>query len=380
MGIRDLLIEVAKTCKRSGTVTKDDPGQQLLRAAGDRLRGSLPYGMVAKGHGGQGVVPVTPWIGIHDSVDGRSGESGLYLAYIVAADRRPVTVTLQQGITAIHKQLGESKGKRLFIYLRRRTEAFRQLLPEHALRGLTDTPKFRDPNDNWRPRAYEEASIAAITYELAFLPAEADLCADLGMMAGVLKLAKEAAVHIQENFAAPGPEIMLAPDYPHAPVLESADHGLDEFRPKDSDAYVAHISAHQQIKRRDHEKLIADFGPHARQQGFKPITEKAHPRDIILRRDDQEWIVEAKVVRKGNRTLASREALSQLFEYRHLLYREQGRPTPHLLGLFSEEMGVYEPYLEEHGIASVWPTPDGWRGSDRAAAWGIAQRGEGQGS
>lgn len=339
MGIRDLLIEVAKTCRGSGKVAKDDPGYQLLQAAGDRLHGSLPYGMVAKGHSGQGVYTVTPWIGIHDSADGRAGESGLYLAYIFAVDRSTVTMTLQQGVTEIHKQLGESKGERLYTYLRHRTEAFRQLLPEHVLRGLTDTPDLGDKR-NFRPRSYEEASIAAITYELAFLPAEADLCADLGMMAGVLKLAKEAAVHIQENFAAPGPEIMLAPDYPHAPVLESADHGLDEFRPKDSDAYVAHISAYQQIKRRDHEKLIADFGPHAREQGFKPITEKAHPRDIILRRDDQEWIVEAKVVRKGNRTLASREALSQLFEYRHLLYREQGRPTPHLLGLFSEDGGI----------------------------------------
>ncbi|MFI9463854.1 MrcB family domain-containing protein [Streptomyces xiamenensis] len=375
MGIRDLLIEVAKTCKRSGKVTKDDPGHQLLKAAGDRLQGSLPYGMVAKGHGGQGVVPVTPWIGVHDSSAGKSGESGLYIAYILAADRSTVTMTLQQGITEIHKQLNESKGERLYTYLRLRTQAFRQILPPQLLRGLTEAPNFRDPNRNWRPLSYSAASIAAMTYDLDNLPSEVDLCADLGFMVSLLKLATEASVYIQENFAAPGPTISLAADYVHSPEQKPEDRGLNGFCPKDSGAYTVHISAQQQLRKRDHERLIADFGPHAKERGFTPITDKAHPRDIILKRDSQEWVVEAKVVREGNTTLASREALSQLFEYRHFYYQEEGYPAPHLLGLFTEEIGAYEPYLEHHGIASVWQTADGWRGSDRAAAWGIAARG-----
>ncbi|MFD6249220.1 hypothetical protein, partial [Streptomyces roseolus] len=62
-------------------------------------------------------------------------------------------------------------------------------------------------------------------------------------------------------------------------------------------------------------------------------------------------------------------ALGQLFEYRHFLYPKQS--APFLLGLFSEEIGVYSSYLEEHGVASIWRSAEGWDGSARARGWGM---------
>ncbi|MCU4747572.1 DUF3578 domain-containing protein [Streptomyces sp. G-5] len=375
MGIRDLLIEVAKTYDPTGKAEKGKPGHELLWAAGDRLRGLLPYGMQAEGHGGEGTAASTPWIEVRNQGEAKTGMNGLYLAYIYATDLRTVTLTLQQGVTAISKGLG-TRGSRLFTYIGRRTDQFHQLLPDQMLEGLTDQPDFRPTNGNWRPEAYAHASIGARVYAIDELPSETDLCADLASMRRLLLAARATEHLIVEDFSGSGPTMKLPPDYRHSPVdPRPLDDGLDGFRPKSASEYIAHVAAQRQVRKRDHEKLIAEFGPYVDARGFKPTTEGVHPRDVILRKDGEEWLVEAKVVRKGNVTIASREALSQLFEYSHFHYVEEGRQEPHLLALFSEDVVAYRPYLERHGIASVWQTPDGWRGSDRAVAWGIAARG-----
>ncbi|MGW8849978.1 MrcB family domain-containing protein [Streptomyces xiamenensis] len=373
MGIRDLLIEVAKTYDSSGKAERGKPGHDLLRAAGDMLKGSLPYGMVAAGHGGLSNAAITPWVGLHFPTASKSGTSGLYLAYIFAADLRTVTLTLQQGVTDIKEGLKEQQGGPLGSYLEARTQALRKTLPPGVLEGWLHRPDFGDRR--WRPRSYERASVAAKEYEIARMPQESDLCGDIARLADILRLTEKGERYIHDDFSAAAPTLVLASHYGHSLVEGPDFEGLEGFRPKNAAQYIAQIAARQQIKNRDHERLIADFGPHALERGFTPITEAVHPRDAILRKGGEEWIVEAKVVSKGNTTTASREALSQLFEYSHFHYAQDGRQEPHLLALFSEDVVAYRPYLERHGIASVWQTPDGWRGSDRAAAWGIAARG-----
>ncbi|MGW7292558.1 MrcB family domain-containing protein [Streptomyces xiamenensis] len=374
MGIRDLLIEVARTYDASGKAEKGKPGHELLWAAGDRLRGLLPYGMVAEGHGGEGTAASTPWIEVRNEGEIKTGMDGLYLAYIYATDLRTVTLTLQQGVTAISKGMG-TRGRRLYTYIGKRTQKFHELLPESLLEGLKDQPDFLPGKGTWRPEAYAHASIGARVYLIDELPNEADLCADLAAMRILLLAARKTAHLIVEDFSADGPKMEVPPGYRHSTTTEPSFDGLDGFRPKSAEAYIAHLEAQQQVRRRDHEQLISDFGPYVDGLGFTPITQGVHPRDVILRKDGQEWLVEAKVVRDGNVTVASREALSQLFEYRYFHYEQQRRREPHLLALFSEDVVAHQPYLERHGIASVWQTPDGWRGSDRAAAWGIAARG-----
>lgn len=96
-----------------------------------------------------------------------------------------------------------------------------------------------------------------------------------------------------------------------------------------------------------------------------------HPKDLVLRRDGREWLVEAKVLYQGNATNAVRAALGQLYAYRHFLYQ---KVEPQLVALFSEPIGDgYVAFLEACQIASVWKASRGWVGSTTATTWGIAE-------
>jgi hypothetical protein len=90
-----------------------------------------------------------------------------------------------------------------------------------------------------------------------------------------------------------------------------------------------------------------------------------HPRDLVVTGStpQREWLVEAKVV-KANAELAVREAIGQLFAYRHFFYREEGRPDPLLVALFSEEPGdAFTPLLSSLDIEAVWLDAGEWRSS-----------------
>ncbi|HEV8558556.1 MAG TPA: hypothetical protein VGR06_19475 [Actinophytocola sp.] len=60
----------------------------------------------------------------------------------------------------------------------------------------------------------------------------------------------------------------------------------------------------------------------------------------------------------------SREAIGQLFAYRHFWYRELGQPDPALVALFSEPVGAaFLPLLKSLGIESIWWDGDTWDGA-----------------
>ena len=100
----------------------------------------------------------------------------------------------------------------------------------------------------------------------------------------------------------------------------SLDDPLVNFRPKDSSDYIAHVEGRELIKRRSHEALIADFGAWCASLGFEVDT-TVHPRDLVLRRPGEEWLVEAKILYMGNATDAVRAALAQVLMYRFFLYQ-----------------------------------------------------------
>lgn len=112
------------------------------------------------------------------------------------------------------------------------------------------------------------------------------------------------------------------------------------------------------MKKRTHEALIADFGTWCIARGFEA------DRDLVLRREGTEWLVEAKVVYLGNATDAVRAALAQLLMYSYFL---GGTPPPRLLALFSESVGdAFVSFLESHAVASVWAADEGWGASESA--------------
>jgi hypothetical protein len=65
-----------------------------------------------------------------------------------------------------------------------------------------------------------------------------------------------------------------------------------------------------------------------------------------------------------SRSLAVREAIGQLFAYRHFLYRACRRSDPILLALFSEPIGdAFVALLSDLGIAVAWLRGGAWIGS-----------------
>lgn len=122
------------------------------------------------------------------------------------------------------------------------------------------------------------------------------------------------------------------------------------------------------VKGRAHEALVADFGLQAAARGFTTAT-TVHPRDLVLRRGEDEWLVEAKLLYNGNSTQAVREAVGQLLEYSYFLYAADKLA---LVALFSEEVGdAHVEYLESLRIQSVSRVSSGWCGSASAVASGL---------
>ncbi len=149
-----------------------------------------------------------------------------------------------------------------------------------------------------------------------------------------------------------------------------ADEPLRDFKPKSSAEYVSVVKQAILTKSRSHEKLVDRYGRWVADQGFRPST-KEHPKDIVIRRQADEWLTEAKVIYRGNATNAVRAAIGQLLTYRYMM----PGGTTGMLALFSENIGeAYVHLLESLGIASVWSEGGKWRGSTGAVTTGLAEK------
>ncbi|WP_097254409.1 MrcB family domain-containing protein [Streptomyces sp. Ag109_G2-15] len=366
MPLRDLLIRIAKTYDAKHGTSKGVKAQDLLREVKDMTDLPLPYDFVASGHGGQGGAATTPWIGVFDPEINKEPQEGLYLAYIFDADLTAVTLTLQQGVTKLSK---EYKPAELRRELKRRAKHLRAgIQPELAVQW-TYTPAFGTRQD--LPRAYEAGSVAARRYEIANLPSEEVLAKDLRTASLLLRDAAASQRIWLQTPTRDEPFVFV--NEGHVP----ADDPLDGFHPNDSSEYYVRIEGGQHRRERWHEELIKDFGLHVVTRGYTPITQGMYPRDLVLRRrvadEPRTWLVEGKAVKKGNATKAVREAVAQLLEYSYYWHEKRDEPKPHLIALFTEDIGQYAEYLEDHDIASIWRTTDGgWAGSSMAVTWDLA--------
>lgn len=374
MDIRALLLQVAATYDSNQKTSKGVPAQDLLRSV-PKLRLPLPAGLTATGNGGNGGAARAPWVGIFDPDVTDNPNDGLYLAYIFATDLETVSLTLQQGVEELaRKGAGFGTGEKLRTRLEENAERLRENLPKGVLSLYESGMNLKARSQDWRPRAYEAGNVATVPYVISEMPPEAELRQHLWQAAELLQHAAKVERETWYVNSPEGEEVTYAGKPEHAPQNEQGDvdaeAGLDGFRPKDSSTYVVEIHGRTQRKHRRHEKLINLFVPYARQRGFSAATEKKHPRDIVLTKGDEEWVVEAKVVVTGNPTEGVRGAVGQLFEYGHFLYLESSN-KPGLLALFTEDVGVYADYLEQLGIASVWKTLDGWAGSLSAQQCGL---------
>jgi hypothetical protein len=364
--LHELLIRIAEIYDPQDGTSKEVPAQVLLREVKERTDLPLPHGFIASGHGGQGSASITPWIGVFDEAINTEPQEGLYLAYIFDASLTSVTLTLQQGVTNLSREYPKQGDLRR--ELKRRAKHLRAgMQPQLAVRW-THAPAFGTKAE--RPRAYEAGSIVAKRYEIAQLPAEDVLKEDLHTASLLLRDAA-ASQRIWLQAPASNEPFEYVPE-DHAP----ADDPLDGFHPNSSSDYYVSTKGGTHRRERRHEELIHDFGLHAVTCGYTPITQHMYPRDLVLRRLvgelQTDWLIEGKAVKEGNAKQAVREAVAQLLEYSYYEYEKRDEPKPHLMALFTEDIGQYSEYLEDHGIASVWRAPDGeWAGSATAISWGL---------
>jgi hypothetical protein len=89
-----------------------------------------------------------------------------------------------------------------------------------------------------------------------------------------------------------------------------------EFRPKSDASYVAFVRGGMQRRTRLHEALVRDAGLFLLKGGAR--VSSPHPMDLMLE-SPRMVILEAKIVGERNAGFAVRDAIGQLFEYRHFL-------------------------------------------------------------
>lgn len=357
MELAEFIFEVAAGYDRYAGM--DTPTQRLIRNARSLLTPHAPVGIKVMGRGGQFKSPTsTPWVGFFDPDETEDPKRGIYAAYLFAEDLQSVSLSLQQGITDFEKQvkpLSEARAQ-----LNARATAIRGQIPPAELMGF-----FADldlASNGKRQKSYEAANIAALRYQIASLPSEAELRTDLVRTIDLL----QTAIEVNRQLGPTVPAVVSSPGPPAAPV---AADPLRHFKPKSDADYLAHIVGRKIVKSRRHETLVNLYEAWAKAHGWKTSTE--HPKDLVLRQGGEEWLVEAKVLNQGKAAIAVREALAQLFEYRHF---KTTTPGVRLLALFNEPVGDgFVTFLESCGIASVWRSESGWTGSTTAMTAGLAR-------
>jgi hypothetical protein len=344
------------------------PAQVALREGRAELQELLPPGYRVRASGAAQNLPAIPWLAVLDLEVTTTAQEGLYIVYLFADTLERVYLSMNQGVTA-HREYFREQGvgrpsQAALEELRRESAILRSGL------GSLDSELVDEimlGGDGFLPRAYEAGSIVAQAYDVSSLPADVVLRVDLDDFLAIYR----DTVTIRERLLTERPgELHVST---RARIVSSSEQNAREpvFRPKDAGDYAAHVPAQTQKKTRKHEALVKRFGEHARDIGLVPRTD-VHPRDLVLCGPKGEYLVEAKTV-ANNAELAVRDAIGQLFAYRHFFYRRCQMDDPVLVAVFSEPVGeAFVELLETVGVAAVWPEDGAWRTSPLGA--GLASR------
>ena len=293
-----------------------------------------------------------------------SPQSGVYVVYLFTTDMQTLTLSLNQDITRMANDIGFAAARRR---LAKDAKAVRDALSPQLLGGLAETLNLNPAGEKFyleNQKAYAAANIAALEYASDALPDEAVLREDLHRL---LELYQD-AIAVKRQLLQADPGSIGSPSAMQTTAAQADP--LVHFKPKDDEDYVAHIKGRTLVKTRRHETVVNQYSKWVRGQGFQPAT--PHPQDLVLLRDDQEWLIEAKVLYRGNATHAVRAAIGQFYAYKYFHYVD--KTAPRLVALFSEPVGpAYVDFLESCDISVVWREESEWRGSYRAVQEGMPQ-------
>jgi hypothetical protein len=360
VSIRELLSGVATGWSRVQGL--HSPAHRLLANADSFIAPAIPAGYLVAGSGGKGVPTLTPWAAVFDPSETDTAQHGMYIVYLFAEDMTSVALSLNQGVTEVVNQY-RAEGKT--------RAAARQRLQAQA--AAVRAALTNEDRTGWETSIglhsrgalqvdYEHGHLLGRTYPLSALPAENELVADLLRLIAVY----EDAIAVRDELRLTSADAIVTTTTTRR---TAPDDALLHFRPKNDAEYIAHMTRPLLVKSPRHEGLIAQFAEYVRGRGFE-VGNNVYPRDLVLRRDGTDWLIEAKVVYRGNATAAVRAVIGQLFTYRHVLYRE--RPEPRLAAVFTEHVGdLYTELLDSLSIASIWKLSTGWARSVSAKHDGL---------
>lgn len=305
-------------------------------------------------------IPRVPWLAVYDPDVTTVATRGQYLVYLFDADIDWVYLSMNQGATA-HRQHYVDQGmapstaeRAALLEITAETKALRERLGPELLDGTV--PNISLGTTGYLPAGYEAGNVAALQYDLHDLPSEDVLLTDLHRFLGLY----EETVKARHALIAENPDVFhVGAPPPQTPPPSP------EFKPKDSSEYTAWVESHRQTRSRKHECLVNNFAAYAGERGWAAGTKGYHPRDLVLERDGQHLLIEAKTV-GSNSEMAVREAIGQLFTYEYVYYSS---PTQKV-ALFSAPVGsLWLDLLARLGIDVVWSDGTSWHSSGGSVAW-----------
>jgi len=327
-----------------------DSVHHLLQPAESVLKRYIPPSYIVKVSLGQNQMPLAPWLAVLNPDVTDSPLHGLYLVYLFSEDRELVHLSLMQGITEVERKVGRGHNSREL--LRAQSKKIREGLGSLLIAGVVEIDLR---SRGIRQLGYEAATIVAKTYEVATLPTEEVLAADLAEMLDQYSAAAEVVQALATR--SPGSLELRVGEIPRRRLPE---HYV--FRPKDASQYLADVRGQTQIRDRRHELLVADYGAWLETLGLAPSTAQ-HPIEVTFLHDDRQYIAELEVIRNANAAPAVREAIGQLLEYSYGYFVSQSKPEPALVAVFSEPIGeFYASLLERLRIKVAWKDAGQWYG------------------
>jgi hypothetical protein len=181
--LRSLIGEIGARYDRQLPMSSE--AQALLRQARVEFQQWIPAGYRVEAGGGRGRAAVTPRIAVF--AEAETARTGLYVAYLFAADMSAVTLSLNQGINEITGQLGRARARRMLAW---EAADIRATFRPRDVSDLDTTLDLRSTT----PLAvdYQRANILSRTYRLDALPNERTLVADLQRFIRLYALALDA--------------------------------------------------------------------------------------------------------------------------------------------------------------------------------------------
>ncbi|MGP3726064.1 MrcB family domain-containing protein [Cereibacter sphaeroides] len=134
------------------------------------------FDLKVKASVGQGVWASVPWLAFFDPLITETATKGFYVVYLVNPDKNTITLSMNQGTTAIYNDFGQTRGREV---LKRRARDMADRVPEFA--KLFSEDPISLSSEAGLPAGYEAGHSFGRTYKAGAVN-DSQLTADLHQM------------------------------------------------------------------------------------------------------------------------------------------------------------------------------------------------------